>query len=111
MHHLKFGKLAEYFVIFLYKLQFYKILGHRVRNYYGEIDIIVCSRDTIIFVEVKARRYLDHDYLFSPLQAERIKKAAAYYLLKNPKFNQYHIQFDLVLIMPYKLPVIIKNAW
>ncbi|WP_375326375.1 YraN family protein [Candidatus Tisiphia endosymbiont of Nemotelus uliginosus] len=104
------GLIAEYITIIIYKLQFYQILYHRKRYYVGEIDIIALRGQQLIFIEVKARNSLDYRVL-SPQQQVRIKKSVNIFLYSNPKYQNYCIRFDLVIIRPYSLPIIIKNAW
>ncbi len=111
MRRLSFGLLAEYVAIVIYKLKFYQILHHRMRNYAGEIDVIALRGRNLAFIEVKARSsYLD-DILVSRHQQLRIQRAAELFLSRNPKYQNYQIRFDLVVVRPYKLPLIIKNAW
>ena len=44
-------------------------------------------------------------------QQNRIRRSAELFLSHNDKYNGWDIRFDLVFIRPYKLPLIIKNAW
>lgn len=111
MKKINFGLLAEYVVFIFYKIKFHQILHHRMRNYAGEIDLIALRWKTIIFIEVKARRSEIDDRFVSYNQQNRIKRAAQVFLNRNPKYQNYEIRFDLVIVRPYKLPIIIKNAW
>lgn len=111
MKKFNFGLLAEYIVIFIYKIKFYQILAHRLRGYTGEIDIIALRGRTLVFIEVKARSSDIDDRLVSINQQARIRRAAEVFLSRNLKYQNYLVRFDLVIIKPYKLPVIIKNAW
>lgn len=92
-------------------MAFYQILHHRKRYYTGEIDIIALRNKQIVFIEVKARSNHLDDGLFSPKQQDRIKKSAALFISRNSQYQNYQIRFDLVIIRPYKIPMIIKNAW
>ncbi len=111
MTKFNWGLLAEYIAIFLYKISFYQILHHRKRYYTGEIDIIALRHKQIVFIEVKARSTHIGDSLFSSRQQDRIKKSAALFLSRNSQYQNYQIRFDLVIVRPYKVPIIIKNAW
>jgi len=106
-----FGLFAEYLTIILYKITFHQILYHRKRYYIGEIDIIALRGQQIVFIEVKARNSNLDDRILSKKQQDRIKRAAELFLSNNLKYQNYQIRFDLVIIRPYKLPIIIKNAW
>ena len=111
MTRFNFGLFAEYFTILVYRIMFYQILYHRKRYYVGEIDIIVARGKQIIFIEVKARTGIVDDRLLSTNQQYRIKRSAELFLSNNLQYQNYHIRFDLVIIRPYRLPRIIKNAW
>lgn len=111
MQGYRFGLVAEYLVLILYKLKFYRIVNHRMRNYAGEIDLIAIRGKNIVFIEVKARTSNLDDRFVSLKQQNRIKRAAELFLAINSKYNGYNIRFDLVIVRPYKLPNIIMNAW
>ncbi|WPY00869.1 YraN family endonuclease [Candidatus Trichorickettsia mobilis] len=112
MKHYYFGLAAEYLTVFLYKLRFYQILQHRMRNCAGEIDLIALRGKNIVFIEVKARS-TDGDYgeVLRHQQRKRITRAADAFLSRHPKYQHYQVRFDLAIVRPYKLPIIIKNAW
>lgn len=111
MKSFKFGLFAEYVAMFLYVIQFYKILRHRMRNYGGEIDLIAVRGNKLVFIEVKARSSDLDDVLVSVSQQQRIRKAAEIFLIHNRKYQNYEIRFDLVVIRSYKFPVVIRKAW
>ena len=111
MSSFRLGLLAEYFVIFIYLLFFYKILHHRYKAYVGEVDIIAVKGKNLIFIEVKARKVDIYEDIVSQEQIVRIRNAAKLFLSKIPRFINYNIRFDFVLVRPYKFPTIIKNAW
>ncbi len=111
MKKFTFGLLAEYIAIIIYKIQFYQILFHRKRYYLGEIDIIALRGQQLIFIEVKARRSNLKYRVLSAKQQMRIKRSVSVFLNANPKYQNYQIRFDLVIIRPYNFPIIIKNAW
>jgi len=109
----KLGIIAEILCIIFLKLKFYKILHRRMRNFYGEIDLICKKDDHIIFVEVKARmskNYQDYQTI-SLKQIERIKKAAIYYMTEKKILDVYKMRFDFILIRPYSLPYHIINCF
>lgn len=82
---------------FLQKLG-YKIIETNFRKPFGEIDIIAKDKETLVFIEVKAR---SNEKFGSPEEAitfwkkRRIIKAAQYYLLKN---NLKNIPFRIDVI-------------
>lgn len=98
---LKFGRLAESAAVEFLKTKGYKILQCNYRNKLGEIDIIAEDKDTICFVEVKARHSLD---LGEPQEAvtfrkqRQISKAAIYYL-KNNNLLERSARFDVLTLL------------
>jgi putative endonuclease len=109
---MNFGLLGEYIAILLYKLMFYSIISHRMRNYAGEIDLICKRFNQIVFIEVKSRSQdFNIDNPCSQKQIKRIRNAAQLFLSQNKKFFGCNIRFDLVIIRADRFPQIIKNAW
>ena len=111
MKSYRLGLFAEYLAILIYKLKFYNIICHRKKNFVGEIDIIASKGKQLIFIEVKARNNNIIENIVPKSQQNRIRRSAELFLSHNNKYNGWDIRFDLVFIRPYKLPVIIKNAW
>jgi putative endonuclease len=107
----RLGLFAEYLAIVIYKLKFYNIISHRKKNFAGEIDIIASKGKQLVFVEVKARNNNIMENIVPKSQQNRIRRSAELFLSHNNQYNGWDIRFDLVFIRPYKLPVIIKNAW
>lgn len=105
-----FGILAEFVTASLYILTFHRFVAWRMRNYLGEIDLIFTRGNTLVFVEVKARRHNLSEVITSQ-QTQRISRAAEFYCSKHPKYSNYDKRFDLVNISLDKFPEIIKNAW
>ncbi len=106
-----FGLISEYAVMFCYIMKLYSILRHRFRSCAGEIDIIASRYNYIVFIEVKGRKHGIHDYIISYQQQRRISKSALLFINSNKKYYNYSLRFDLAIVRPYKLPLIIENAW
>lgn len=111
MKKYKLGLLAEYLIYILYKIGFYSILHHRMKTYVGEIDLVVQRGKQIVFIEVKARKNDICEGVVSKEQQMRIRRAAEFFLTKNPQYENYDIRFDLAVVRSYRWPLIIKNAW
>lgn len=111
MSNYYWGVFAEYIIILLYKLRLYTILHHRKKTWLGEIDIIALKRNCLVFIEVKARKGGLAEGIISSNQQRRLRRAALLFIGKNPKFANHDIRFDLAIISPYKLPIVIRNAW
>ena len=90
----------------------YRIVARRWRSPVGEIDIVARRRNTLIFVEVKARDTLDGAAeAVLPRQQRRIIAAAEAWLARNPDDVNGDIRFDVVLIAPRSLPRHIMGAF
>jgi putative endonuclease len=90
----------------------YRILARRWRCPLGEIDIIARRRQTLIFVEVKARERLDDAAeAVTPRQRMRIAGAAEAWLASNPAVQFADARFDAVLVAPRKMPRHIAGAF
>ena len=83
----------------------YRILAKRFRTPHGEIDLVAKRRNTLIFVEVKARASLDEAaYAVTPRQQQRIIDAAQGWLVSHPEHAEFDMRFDVMLIAPRRLP-------
>ncbi len=60
-----------------------RIVDRRWRCRYGELDIVALDGDTLVFVEVKTRRSLEHGHPFeaiTPLKVSRLRRLAGLWL-------------------------------
>jgi|SRR5688572_17465553 putative endonuclease len=90
----------------------YRIVARRFRSPVGEIDIVARRRNTLIFVEVKARERLD-DAADSVIvrQQRRIIAAAEAWLAAHPDDVNLDMRFDVMLVAPRSLPRHITAAF
>ena len=96
----EFGQAGESLAVRYLKKNGYKILEQNYRTKLGEIDIIAKDRDTIVFVEVKARRsgrFGNPKYAVTLKKQRKISMVALYYL-KAVKQNDAKARFDVVAI-------------
>lgn len=105
------GILAEYCVLIYYLIRFYQPLHHRYKSYVGEVDLIMKRGNKLVFIEVKARKNGLHEAIVSKNQQQRITRTAELFITKHQQYSRYNMRFDLVVVKPYRLPQIIKNAW
>lgn len=106
------GHEGEWLASVWLRLKGYQILARRLRTPVGEIDLIARRRRTIAFVEVKARPDLDAAFASVSLTAQqRIARAASYWLARNGAHQSHETRFDLVAILPRRLPVHVREAW
>ena len=108
-HHIKnptkktyqFGYFAEKYVMIFLWLKGYKILVHRYKSNFGEIDIIAKKNNFIIFIEVKARyKKINIENVLTPYQIQRIKKSAEDFIAKNRKLQNCSRRFDFIEVRP-----------
>jgi putative endonuclease len=74
------------------------------RNYrsaYGEIDLIMQERDTLVFVEVRYRASMDFGSPAETVDARkqgRLRATAEYYLQNTPQASKKPCRFDIVAL-------------
>lgn len=78
-----------------------EIIARNFRFKEGEIDIIALDKETIVFVEVKTWDYYsieDLQYGIDIKKQKKIIKTANYFLLKNRKYSNMKIRFDVIFV-------------
>ena len=99
------GRNAEAIAAWFLLAKGYRILARRVRTQRGEIDLIARRGDTLVFVEVKARRTLDSAvFALHPAALRRIE-AASRVLAPHYARGCTTTRIDAVLVQPWRLPV------
>ena len=114
----RLGHLGEYFAILFLMVKGYSILERRYKTKVGEIDIIAKKKNVTISCEVKARADFESAvYSLTDKQKLRIRKAAEQYMshlkntYQNNKIENEIFRCDMILIVPWRLPKHIENAW
>jgi putative endonuclease len=111
----QFGTDSESMAVNYLKDNGYQIIERNYRTKIGEIDIIAKDGDTIVFVEVKARK----SRAYNPKEAvtnnkkRKISMVALYYLKSTRQINA-RARFDVVAIDSAKnsgAVEIVKNAF
>jgi putative endonuclease len=106
------GRWAEAFARLALRLAGYRILALDRRSRVGEIDIIARRGRKLAFVEVKARASLGVAAEALLLrQRRRIARAAAGFLASRPELAGLDIRFDVILVVPWRWPRHIADAW
>ena len=111
-----FGKKSESIATVHLKKHGYKILEQNYRTKLGEIDIIAKDKDTLVFVEVKARksnRFGNPKWAVTPRKQKKISMVALLYM-KSTKQSNVKARFDVVAISSAKDKPnieIVKNAF
>ncbi|WP_416065223.1 YraN family protein [Rhizobium sp. ZK1] len=102
---LRRGWTAEYIAAIFLMLKGYRILALRHRTKLGEIDIIARKGDLAVFVEVKAR--VDEMGAVDAVtygSQKRIRAASDLWLARQRDYAQLSQRYDIVAILPGKLP-------
>lgn len=76
----------------------YKVITTRLRQRYGEIDIIALEGETVVFVEVKTRRDASQGRGAEAVDSERQSRLtrAALAFLKSHGLLEYPSRFDVI---------------
>ena len=96
----KLGSLAEDLAETYFREHGYIVLGRNFRAGPGEIDLVLEKDDTVIFVEVKARRSLKYGLpqeAVTTSKQQTIRRVAEAYLQKNKRAGS-EIRFDVMAI-------------
>ncbi len=105
--HYNFGLVAERLVAFYLICCGYRIIKRRYRNHFGEIDIIAKRGSMIAVVEVKARwvktKKSDIENILKFRQLEKIKRSAAFFVVRNKNFRNCRIRYDFAYVGKYFL--------
>jgi putative endonuclease len=105
------GRWAEHAAAVALILRGYRILARRHRTPYGELDLIARRGHRIAFVEVKYRRTrAAADEALEAIQSRRIYDAAEHWLARYPALADYEQGFDVILVLPWRWPVLLRDA-
>lgn len=108
----RLGRIAEWLCCLVLWLKGYRILATRLRLPMGEIDIIAARRGVLVVVEVKARRTLAQALGALPRTSWRRRHAAiSHFIARRPHLARLGIRFDLMAVLPRRLPQHIKDVW
>jgi len=96
------GDRGEILVAQLLQANGWKILATQWRCRWGELDVIACDRQWLLFVEVKTRsdRNWDADGSLAITQQKQIKivKTASMFLSEHPQLEKLNCRFDVALV-------------
>lgn len=108
----KRGLWAELRALIYFRLSGYRQIARRFKRPVGEIDLIVRRGNQLVFVEVKARRSLDEAaYSIYPKQQLRIRNAARAFVAENPRYQNFDMRFDALLVAGFWRIRHIAAAW
>jgi putative endonuclease len=105
------GRTAERWAAWLLRLKGYRILEHRFRNPFGEIDLIAQKGKLLVAIEVKARPSLDQALeAISPSQQKRLQNGIQCYRMHHPKKAHLSWRFDVICVVGWRM-CHLKNVW
>lgn len=105
------GRWAEWLAMIWLMLKGYRVLGHRLRTPYGEVDLAAWKSGVLVIVEVKARAtYEAGAYALTPASQQRIARAASV-LAGRWRLNAAPIRYDLMVVGTGWLPKHERGAW
>lgn len=106
------GRLAELLCLWHLRCRGYRILARRYRVPSGEIDLIARRGRVIAAIEVKARG--DFEAAGAAVlgrQRRRIARALEHFLAARPDLRALDLRFDVMLVVPRRLPRHLADAW
>ena len=72
----RWGLAAEKLAGWYLRCKGYRVVAERYRNHMGEIDIVACRGNTLVAVEVKARKSMEAcEESITPLKQQRVARA------------------------------------
>jgi putative endonuclease len=105
------GRVAEWIAMLFLIAKGYRILGHRLRTPYGEVDIAAWKSGILVIAEVKARATFDAGaYALGPQGQSRIARAAQT-LAGRWRLTAAPMRFDLIVVGAGLLPRHERGAW
>ena len=106
------GARGEWKAALFLMLKGYRIVARNYRTKLGEIDLIARRGDLVAIVEVKARANLRAAMeAVTPAAERRIENAADLWLARQKDCHRLSMRFDIIAILPWRLPVHVENAW
>ena len=106
------GRKAETIAAWWLRLKGYRVLARDFRVPFGEIDLLVQRGRLLAAVEVKARQsHRQAAEAIGPRQRQRIARALSVFLQRRPELAGCDLRFDALLIVPWRLPRHLVDAW
>lgn len=105
------GRVAEYVAAIWLMAKGYRILAHRARTPFGEVDLAALKGRVLAIVEVKARPTREAGLVSIGLnQRERVMRAGLS-LMKRYRLPHASVRLDLMIMRPWRAPIHVRDAW
>lgn len=105
------GRIAEWIAALYLIAKGYRILGHRVRTPFGEIDLAALKRGVLVIIEVKARATIAAGLeAVMPMQQQRLERAAQA-AAGRWRLTALPMRFDVIIVGATLLPHHVPGAW
>ena len=106
------GRGAETIAAAWLRLKGYRILARDYRAGVGELDIMARRGRLLAVVEVKRRAGLRRALeAVTERQQRRIVRATEAYVARHPGSGTLDIRFDVIVVLPYRPPLHIMDAF
>lgn len=106
------GHFAEYLAALYLIAKGYRIIAIRHRTRLGEIDIIARKADLVACVEVKARASKESAvFAVTAASQHRIRAASDVWLSRQSDAHRLSIRYDIVAVLPWRLPRHLPDAF
>jgi putative endonuclease len=105
------GRSAELVAALWLMAKGYRILAHRARTPWGEVDLAAVKGRTLAIVEVKARATREAGLEAIGLQQRDRIARAGLALMKRYRLHGAAVRLDLVIVRPWRAPIHVRDAW
>lgn len=94
------GNTGEQFVAETLQQQGFTIAAHNYQKQAGEIDVIACKKDLVVFVEVKTRTsfFCDTGKIITPTKQKKIATVAKHFLATHTQYEDKNYRFDVAFV-------------
>ena len=112
LQNYKKGKYAEWLCAIVLFFKGYRILKWRYKTPVGEVDLVAQRGKSLVFIEVKARPNHGAGVEAVTQKAKkRITRAGEHFLMKHPRYINFSIRFDVMVVSGISVPYHVINAW
>lgn len=105
------GHTAEFMAAAFLFAKGHRILARRFKTSAGEIDLITLKAGRVGFVEVKRRASLaECEASITPKLRQRVRRASDQWMAKHERYHRHDVGFDLVFVLPWQVPVWLRDG-